>query len=114
MNLLIAISSCMQHFERRKAIRETWMPRNGVMAAFFIGAVPATPPDQVVMLPCEDTYEALPFKTLAIMRHSMASYSFDWLFKCDDDTYADSASLLAAARALKGDYAGLLYHGDGK
>ena len=35
----------------------------------------------------EDDYRHLPAKGLAFYQYALEHYDFDWLFKCDDDTY---------------------------
>ena len=35
----------------------------------------------------EDDYRHLPAKGLAFYQYALEHYDFDWLFKCDDDTW---------------------------
>lgn len=88
--ILIGVTSCRKHKERRDACRATWMasPIDGIRPVFFVGG--GTPlPDEpdTIALACPDTYEALPAKIRAFFDHALEHESFDWLFKCDDDTY---------------------------
>ena len=40
-------------------------------------------------LPAADSYEGLPGKVQAFFREALRTIEFEWLFKCDDDTYVD-------------------------
>jgi hypothetical protein len=88
--ILIGVTSCRKHQERRDACRATWMtaPVEGIRPVFFVGGGTPLPgePDTIV-LDCPDTYEALPAKVRAFFAHALKHESFDWVFKCDDDTY---------------------------
>jgi hypothetical protein len=89
--ILVGICSCHGHEEKRDAVRETWLSRPvpGVTAKFFVGrkrSVSLNEPDTVV-LDCPDDYDGLPAKVLAFFRDALASSDFDYLFKCDDDTF---------------------------
>ncbi len=46
-----------------------------------------------VVLDADDSYESLPGKVMAFFRHALKHEEFDWLFKCDDDTYVDTSRL---------------------
>ncbi len=88
--ILIGITSCRKHKERRDACRATWMskPVDGIRPVFFVGGgVPLPDEPDTITLDCPDTYEALPAKIRAFFDHALQHESFDWLFKCDDDTY---------------------------
>lgn len=93
---LIVIGSCAKYADRRKACRNTWckhMPK-AVKYFFFIGGGDTTgeayikedEPD-VVVLPCDDDYMALPRKTFNCFKYVKENYEFKYLLKCDDDTY---------------------------
>lgn len=60
----------------------------GIRPLFFIGgnANLIDEPD-VVVVNASDEYAFLPSKVLAFFRHALLHEKFDWLFKCDDDTY---------------------------
>ncbi len=88
--ILIGITSCRKHKERRDACRATWLSRpvDGIRPVFFVGGgVPLPDEPDTITLDCPDTYEALPAKIRAFFEHALQHESFDWLFKCDDDTY---------------------------
>lgn len=89
-NILIGICSCLAYPKRREACRDTWLKHSvpGIDYKFFIGnKAPAPPEADVVTLPVADTYKALTCKGLEFYKWSVKNYEFDWLFKCDDDTY---------------------------
>lgn len=90
VNILVGICSCTSAAQRRKACRETWMshPQEGIECRFFLGRREPLPnePD-VVNLWVDDGYSHLPAKGLAFYKWALENYDFDWLFKCDDDTY---------------------------
>ena len=99
--ILIGICSCVSATARREAVRETWLRRlpPGVRAVFFVGAGNAAPnEDRVVQLPVEDDYASLPRKVATFFHFARAGYDFDYLFKCDDDTYVCAERLIELAR----------------
>jgi hypothetical protein len=86
--ILIGICSHGENRPARDAIRETWMcalPLN-IKALFFAGRIDPGE-SQIVDLKCADHYEALPGKVQAFFRYALQHEDFDYLFKCDDDTY---------------------------
>jgi hypothetical protein len=106
--VLIGICSCVAYSDKRAACRETWLskPADGVKAWFFVGGGEPLPdePDTVV-LNSPDTYNELPRKVLDFFRYALAHDDFEWLFKCDDDTYVVQERLAKLA-ALRPDFAG--------
>lgn len=88
--ILVGICSCRKYPDKRQAVRDTWLsfPAEGVECQFFIGGEGRCEgePDTVVV-DAEDSYEALPQKVIAFFRKALSESDFDWLFKCDDDTY---------------------------
>lgn len=90
VSILVGICSCNNAHQRRVACRETWLshPQPGIECRFFLGRsepIPAEP--DVVNLWVDDGYNYLPAKGLAFYKWALENYDFDWLFKCDDDTY---------------------------
>lgn len=72
-----------------QAIRETWaktLPKN-VEVKYFVGRGDIPVPDDVVQLNASDTYDNLPEKVHAFFKWALAYGQWDYLFKCDDDTY---------------------------
>lgn len=111
MRALIAILSCAQHAERRQAIRQTWL--RGLRKAdyrFFIGATAASKcwdsPHDEEYVNAPDDYQSLARKVeAAVMRASM--WGYDFVFKCDDDTYVRTDQLLASGFETH-DYSGFI------
>jgi len=88
MSLIVAVKSCRrdQSLGYHQAIRDTW--GRGVDVRFFVGGSGIESnfaPDEVA-LDCKDDYEALPFKTKAILEWS-TKRGFDFTFLCDNDTF---------------------------
>lgn len=90
VHILVGICSCTSAAPRRKACRETWLsrPQPGIDCRFFLGRREPLPTEpDVVNLWVDDGYSHLPAKGLAFYQWALENYDFDWLFKCDDDTY---------------------------
>lgn len=90
VKVLVGICSCNTAANRRKACRETWLshPAPGIECKFFLGRrEPIEEEDDVVALWVNDDYAHLPAKGMAFYQYALEHYDFDWLFKCDDDTY---------------------------
>lgn len=89
--IYVGICSCRAHAAKRQAVRDTWLanPPPNIDAHFFVGggshSIEGEP--DTVCLDVPDGYLELPAKVLAFFSHALATTSFDWLFKCDDDTY---------------------------
>lgn len=88
--ILVGVCSCRTYGDKRQAIRETWLsnPIDDLECRFFVGNGDPLPeePDTVV-LPADDGYAFLPAKVRSFFAHALETSDFDWLFKCDDDTY---------------------------
>lgn len=90
VKVLVGICSCNNAANRRKACRETWLshPVPGIECRFFLGRrTPMADEPDVTALWVDDGYGHLPAKGLAFYQYALEHYDFDWLFKCDDDTY---------------------------
>lgn len=88
--ILIAICTCQNNVEQRSAVRNTWLSElpDNVSGYFFLGKDRyANPLPDEVHLPVPDTYEKLTTKVRTAFKHFLKYSDFDWLFKCDDDTY---------------------------
>jgi hypothetical protein len=98
--ILIGICSCRGMRERREAVRDTWMRHvpAGIEAVFFVGGGAASTEPGVVSLPVPDDYNALSLKVHAFYRYALDRFGFEYLFKCDDDTYVHLERLHALAR----------------
>lgn len=92
--LVVGVMSGRNLFERRERCRRTWF-RHGLSPAdvelvFFVGGADGGAPHRegdVVELPCPDDYQHLPQKTRCFVEWADQHFDFDFLFKCDDDTY---------------------------
>ena len=101
VKILIGICSCDRFSERRRAIRETWL-RNlpfGINVLFFSGDAGETDEPGLVSLPVEDSYEQLAAKVHCFYRYALEHYDFEYLFKCDDDTYVRPERLCRLPRS---------------
>jgi histo-blood group ABO system transferase len=102
--VLVGICSCRAYFEKRQAVRETWLAgcHAPIVATFFVGNGEAVMADlnygDVVVVNAPDDYESLPAKVMAFFRHALDHFEFDWIFKCDDDTYLAPERLLELTR----------------
>lgn len=88
--VLVAICSCVKAKERRDIIQKTWLQQkvNGVQCLFFVGEGEGLSEERdCVQLAANDSYEFLPEKMLALFDYALENLHFDWIFKCDDDTY---------------------------
>ena len=112
MKVLIGVTSCEQNEERRRAQLETWIIEAWLTPwpveleiKFFLGARFEAAPDPLCCyLPCCDDYASLPEKHDELVKFALAN-KFDFLFKCDDDTYLRVDRLLASGFE-KYDYVG--------
>ncbi|MBP7951554.1 MAG: hypothetical protein KA004_18075 [Verrucomicrobiales bacterium] len=95
-HIVVGVCSCANHRQRREAVRKTWAAQAppGVKVLFF---TEACDPDEriwsggkegdVVLVETEGDYPALPAKVEGFFRSIVNSCRFDYLFKCDDETY---------------------------
>jgi len=96
MRILVGILSCHAYPERRQAQRETWLPLLTTDYRYFIGRpVEAGSESDVVYLDVPDDYDSLPIKVLAMIKW-VYDQGYDFLMKCDDDTYVRPAELLVS------------------
>lgn len=77
-------------------MRETWLQKlpPGVTALFFTGAGETCNERGLVQFSCPDDYIHLPCKVQNFYRYALAHHDFDYVFKCDDDTYVHTERLL--------------------
>ncbi len=113
--ILVGILHTPRLAERAQRCRRTWLvhaPRQGIDYVFLVGGA-----DQfrrqgdVLYLPCPDDYPSLPQKTRRFCQWALRHADFDYLFKCDDDTYVDLARLANYPAGREFDYAGGEYAG---
>jgi Galactosyltransferase len=96
--------------DRIEAVRDTWLTQANklpnVTARFFYGNGGTRDPlADEVFLKVEDDYEHLPHKTIAVVKYAL-DHGYDYLFKCDDDTYVWPDRLIEELRHSSFDYAG--------
>ena len=105
VSILVGICSAQKLTERRDAVRDSWLkrPQEGIACRFFIGGeVAQEERGDTVGLDAPDSYNDLPAKVLAFLRYGLEHYDFDWIFKCDDDTYVDLSRLPELVNARYG------------
>lgn len=107
--LLVLVCSCLGYQDRsvravnaagskakRDACRKTWLANipAGVSYAFFIGGQQPEGEPDVWAVDAPDTYHGLPEKVRAAFVRALNQPGWEWLFKCDDDTYCVLPRLL--------------------
>ena len=87
--ILIGICSCHHYPEKRMAIRETWLTKvpKEMTATFFVGNGSEVTEQDIIKLLVRDDYDGLPQKVKAFFQYCLMHFEFEYLFKCDDDTY---------------------------
>jgi hypothetical protein len=94
--ILVGICSGRKFRDRREAVRDTWLKnvRGNVVAKFFVGqgTEALEREDDTWVVDAPDDYPSLPRKVAAFYKRALGM-DFDYLFKCDDDTYLDPARL---------------------
>lgn len=98
--ILVVVVSCQANGEKRRACRETWAgsPPAGITVRYFTGGGASTDETDTVALAADDSHDALPGKVMASFLHALEEWDFEWIFKCDDDTYVDLERLSEMAR----------------
>jgi len=97
--LIIGIESCAKYRHKQDAVRKTWLKdsdKAGIKAYFLIGR-PGRPSEvlgDILYLDCGDGYLDLPAKTIAFLRFIEGNFDYDYIYKCDDDTYVNISTLL--------------------
>ncbi|MFV1876248.1 glycosyltransferase family 2 protein [Nioella sp.] len=88
---LVVLYSCRKHLEDRiPVLRDTWIKQlkeRGIPYLVLVGDGNDTIEGDVLSLDVKDTYEALPDKTLAMIRWVYANTSYQFLYKIDDDCH---------------------------
>jgi hypothetical protein len=110
VKVILGVLSCHKHATRRDACRETWAnvkQRDDVDLVFILGNGTGQWPVRdgcLLHCPCPDDYDSLSLKTRWLCLWAIANYTFDYLFKCDDDTYVHVDRLVNCD--AQGDYVG--------
>eukprot|EP01083_Nonionella_stella_P151037 482172_1 len=100
-HLIIGIVSKGSNFQKRDAIRKTWMnfarEDTRMKAFFFCGFEDGQPTPELINEQSEngdivfydgiDEYVNLGNKTLALVMYAKENFQFDYLMKADDDTF---------------------------
>ncbi len=108
--MLIGVLSCHNYAARREACLATWADvgqRDDVNLIFIVGGGRGPLPVRdgcQLFCPCPDDYGSLSLKVRWLCLWAIANYNFDFLFKCDDDTYVHLERLLGCD--TPGDYVG--------
>jgi hypothetical protein len=109
VKIIVGALSAIPYTDRRERCRKTWVPKVeefGHQVVFLCGGLPDDR-DRVLNLGVPDDYPSLPQKTFAFCQWALRDQSWDFLFKCDDDTYICAERFHELAKALKGhDYIG--------
>lgn len=88
--VIVGILTCRSVTDRRQACLDTWVRRlkqHGVRVVFLVGGVEKTRLDgDVLHVACPDDYVSLAYKTKLFAQWALKE-RFDYLFKCDDDTF---------------------------
>jgi hypothetical protein len=98
--IVVGILSCQKTVDRKRTVEATWLrdlPKEHVTAYFLVGR-PGRPAEIIgntLYLDCPDTYLSLPEKVVAFLEYAHAHLAYDYIFKCDDDTYVDVVTWLA-------------------
>lgn len=90
MRLIVGVLSCLKYSDRRLACQETWANDTNTEILFLTGDPQTTQPHQdgnTLICPCDDDYHSLSLKTKFFCEWTVNQRNFDYLFKCDDDTY---------------------------
>ena len=100
--ILIAAVSCLNYEERRERCMRTWIPdalHAGLDVVFVVGGGVdlATRDGLMLTLPCADDYDSLPQKTCGLLQWAISTAEYEFIFKCDDDTYLRPERLIAEA-----------------
>eukprot|EP00892_Ulva_mutabilis_P002148 jgi/Ulvmu1/11934/UM082_0013.1 len=115
--------------EKRKAIRETWLPRAkaqpGVEARFVVGRAGEdivqesflkqvdNHPDEFLLVPMEECSTCGARKIIEMFQAAMEEFSPQWFLKVEDSVYVSPSHALAALpqwRAMGVEYVGCLAH----
>lgn len=100
LRILIGICSCLHYAHKHQAVRDTWLRvlAPGITALFFTGESKEINKPGLVQLACPDDYGHLPSKVQSFYSYALVHHDFDYLFKCDDDTYVHPERLLGLPR----------------
>lgn len=124
MRIMIGALSCWQYKERRERCAQTWMQDGDTLggtspcepshhqhtiarSVFLIGSPEIKAPElagRYLLLPGPSDYSSLPQRVRAFCQWAISRDDWDYLFKCDDDTYVAMSRLVRYP--LTADYIG--------
>lgn len=115
VKLLVLVTSSPSNSGLRGTIRQTWLSEaknnKNVKYFFVIGdrnlnskqtydlAEEKSQNNDLMVLPVFDSYATLTNKILKSYEYSLKNYRFDYLLKCDDDTFVDLKRMLEELEA---------------
>lgn len=96
----MGVLSCQAYSERRQRCLRSWIPEAldaGIDVIFLLGGSNAAARREGLnlQLPCPDDYDSLPMKVGLFLEWADKHAEFEYIFKCDDDTYVRPERLLA-------------------
>lgn len=100
--LIVAVESAATFAARRTLCRQGWMKlfasKHLNVEAFFVvgnnGREPHCNGD-IIYVPANDDYEGLPQKTQQLFEYFLRTHQFEYLYKCDDDTFVHLDRLMS-------------------
>lgn len=104
MKPLVLVASCAR--DRAGQESQAKLLRGIIDYRFVLGAGNANAAEDELVLPVRDDYLALPVKMRAAFRWAL-EHEYDYIFKCDRDTFVHASRLLDAVPAGK-DFVGLV------
>jgi len=111
MKFIVMIMSCAVNREtRQESIRNTWMQHVSSECFFYEGSNETRyiPEENRLLVSCPDDYENLALKTYLACKYIADNFDFDFLVKCDDDTYVNFDKLNNII--IRDDYTGYQYN----
>jgi len=98
LKILLGALSCQAFEDRRRRCLGTWVPEVrsfDIDVVFLVGGCSGEPRREgdLLLLPCPDDYPSLPQKVGLFYQWALAHSDFDYIFKCDDDTYLHAGRL---------------------
>ena len=92
--IIIGALSGWKYHERRARCLTTWMADGeqvAIRSVFLLGCPTLVEPEltgpHYLCLPCPDDYPSLPLRTWNFCRWAMGQPDWDYLLKCDDDSF---------------------------
>jgi hypothetical protein len=95
MKILVGILACHKRLAHISAQRSTWLKDCQVDYKFFFGRGSREPLADEIVLDVDDGYPSLPTKVRLMCRWALDN-GYEYLFKCDDDTYVRPERLISS------------------